>query len=115
MGDNTAPTDTLYIGNLDQRVTTRILYDLCIQVGSAQVLMYDAKVYCHPCQYVYITSTRLCKEPYTITCRYNPSSEAICHHVYPGVNKKYAFCQYQSMVGHFRRHPGRSSEHATIC
>ena len=64
MGDNTAPTDTLYIGNLDQRVTTRILYDLCIQVGSAQVLMYDAKVYCHPCQYVYFASTRLCKEPY---------------------------------------------------
>jgi len=31
MSDQT-PTDTLYLGGLDQRVTRRILYDLCIQV-----------------------------------------------------------------------------------
>lgn len=61
MGDNTAPTDTLYIGNLDKRVTTRILYDLCIQVGSAEVLMYKAKFFCQPCQCVSLASTRLAK------------------------------------------------------
>jgi hypothetical protein len=27
------PTDTLYIGQLDQKVTKRTLYDLCIQVN----------------------------------------------------------------------------------
>ncbi|BDA49962.1 probable splicing factor 3B subunit 4 [Coccomyxa sp. Obi] len=32
MTDQT-PTDTLYLGGLDQRVTRRILYDLCIQAG----------------------------------------------------------------------------------
>ncbi|CAL5222008.1 g4298 [Coccomyxa viridis] len=36
MGDTSIPTDTLFIGNLDQRVTTRIIYDLCIQAGPVQ-------------------------------------------------------------------------------
>ena len=27
------PTDTLYLGNLDGRVTRRILWDLCLQAG----------------------------------------------------------------------------------
>eukprot|EP00884_Botryococcus_braunii_P010858 jgi/Botrbrau1/19774/Bobra.0124s0026.1 len=27
------PTDTLYIGNLDQKVTRRLLYEICIQAG----------------------------------------------------------------------------------
>ena len=34
MADKSTPTDTLFIGNLDQRVTTRIIYDLCIQASS---------------------------------------------------------------------------------
>ena len=44
MADNLTPTDTLFLGNLDQRVTTRILHDLCIQASRSYLIyscLYD--------------------------------------------------------------------------
>lgn len=43
--DQQQVTDALFFGNLDPRVTKRILYDICIQVKVVQRLAFAM----HPC------------------------------------------------------------------
>lgn len=44
---------------------------------------------------------KACKEPYMSYLQAGPVIRVHLPHLYPGVHKGYAFCQYKSMVGHF--------------
>ena len=95
MADNTSPTDTLFIGNLDQRVTKRVLYDLCIQ---ARLTNICKEVFCLHSVTGCTLSAPLRIHHMFLALQAGPVIKLHIPEAYPGVHKGYAFCQYTTVV-----------------
>ena len=97
MGNNSTPTDTLFIGNLDQRVTTRIIYDLCIQASS---LMCKMLIMGSSLALYHVIQAAMAEELHASLLQAGPVQRVNLPEAYTGVHKGYAFCHYETVVGH---------------
>lgn len=95
------PTDTLYLGGLDQRVTRRILYDLCQQVRAMPLSRILPLLPCsegHSGHWKVLNCTEVEESRYEFVqagpvVRIHLPEEEV-----GGIHRGYAFCQYSSVV-----------------
>ena len=96
------PTDTLYIGGLDQRVTRRILYDLCIQVKCCWFTASrqdDTDIgYPHLGRRLLLNVEDRCR--LDVCCTVIQAGPVVRVHIpeEAGIHRGYAFCQFTSVV-----------------
>lgn len=94
------PSDTLYIGGLDQRVTRRIIWDLCLQVIVNLVhfwlcmtiqLSFSKELCC------VIICIRHSKSTYRFALQAGPVQRVHIPQEADGTHKGFAFCQFTSV------------------